>query len=254
MKEKISVLIIEDHRLEMDRLVSILSEIIFVQIVGMFYNPIHALDKIRSEKVDLIITDVEMPDLDGLSVIRSLGKRFQFIIISGYPDYAVDGFDLDVVDYILKPVTKERLLTALFKFVEKQKREELRTEVRELMGTQEEKEIKPLEDHAASRFLISVNNRIISVPYQDIIYCKSDGDYLTVVTLTKRHIMKMTISRCEEKLRFHGFMRVHKSYIFNTAFLGDVERYKIKLTNGETIPVGKSFWKTLRDNLKGMVK
>jgi len=250
MKENIKVLVIEDNRLAVERLVGVLREIYFVEIIGVFYSGVTALDHLRTQHVDLIITDIEMPELDGLSMIRTLGKKFQFIIVSGYRDHAVDGFDLDVIDYVLKPVSKERILKALFKYVDKQQREDLRGEVKALMGAQE---IKPLEEQKASRFLMNVNNRIISVPYEDILYCKSDGDYLTVVTLAKGHTIKMTISSCEEKLKKHGFLRIHKSYLFNTAFYAGSKRYELQLNNGETIPIGRLYWKNLQDILKGMV-
>jgi DNA-binding LytR/AlgR family response regulator len=254
MKEKIQILIIEDNRSAAERLAEIFEEINFVKLCAICFDALSAVDYLRQHTVDLVVTDVEMPGMDGLELIRAMGKGYHFIITSGYRDYAVEGYELDVVDFILKPVTKVRMLRALLKYTDIVRREELRREALKMIPEEGDESVLQIREDEGSYFLMRVDKRIQKARYTEILYARANGDYLIVVTAAKRSMIKMTMVKAEEKLSTRGFLRVHKSYIVNPEFVSAFERYRITLENGEIIPIGKSYWKEVSQALQELAK
>ncbi|MEN5196969.1 LytR/AlgR family response regulator transcription factor [Sphingobacterium faecium] len=220
----IKCIVIDDEQLAQDTMVSHIKRIHDLEILGVFDNALDAMSIINSGKVDLIFCDIQMPDISGVSFLKSLNKPPLFIFVTGDPNYAIESFELDVVDYIMKPFGVDRLLKSVNK-------------VRAFLDSDK---TPPNE----KRFLV-VKDRSANVimPYDEIFFIKSDKDYIKISTMEKEYTIWRKISDMEEALvSARQFIRVQKSYIVNLDFAKTVEGNLIKMKgNIQDIPIGGQY-------------
>lgn len=221
---KINCIIIEDEPLATKILTEYIAEVPFLALQNTFKDAILATTYLRTNNVDLIFLDIHLPRLKGMAFLKTLTNPPEVIITTAYHEYAVEGFDLNVTDYLLKPFEFERFLIA----VNKVKTAQL-----------EEKSIPNSVDNKDYLFL-SVQKKKIKILFADIIYIESQREYVKIITTKKEYISKISTHEIESILPTNLFKRVHRSYIVSTK---KIESYTAEMVevNGISIPIGKGY-------------
>lgn len=228
---KIKCIIIEDEPLAVKVLADYISQVPFLELKGSFKDAILATDYLRDNTTDLIFLDIHLPKLKGMAFLKTLTHPPAIIITTAYHQYAVEGFSLNVTDYLLKPFEFERFLIAVTKVkaveTEKTKSNE-RTDVK---------------DH----LFLNVQKKKVKILFADIIYIESQREYIRIITTKKEYISKMSTHEIEDLLPAHLFKRIHRSFIISVS---KIESYNAEMVevNGVSIPIGRGY-KDVIENL-----
>ncbi len=218
----------EPHAIEvLDNYLGNFSEI---EIVARCHDGIHAFQTLQQSKIDLMFLDVKMPGLKGTDLLRSLKNPPKVIFTTAYQDYAVEGFDLNAIDYLMKPIPFERFLKAMDKVFE---------------GFQIKNENLPVAEAPAASskevFLyLKVDRKMVKVNVKDILWIESLRDYIKVVLADKVLITKQKISMLEELLPEDEFVRIHRSFIVSALKIQSYHTHKVEIA-GREIPIGRNF-------------
>ncbi len=218
MPDIIKCIIVDDEPVARDTLETLLSGIEFIKVVSKCRSAIEAFNILNREEVDLVFLDINMPEVSGLSFAKSVNRDIKIIFTTAYREYAVEGFDLQAVDYLLKPVSLERLLQSINKFVDM--KPDLNTEIQP--GNYQKK-----EDHVYLRS----ERKMVKIVFNEVMFIESTGDYIKVILDKGSIITRETITNIEGRLPRGDFIRTHRSFI--------VSRTKIDSFTNEYIEIGK---------------
>ncbi len=219
---------IDDEPLALELLEDNISKVPYLQLVARCSNAIEAMKVLQQEKVDLIFLDIQMPGLTGLQFIQSMTEKPMIILITAYEKYALEGFNLDVVDYLVKPVSLDRFVKACNK-------------AKELF--QLKNKPKTSEPSAApGYFFVNVDYSQLKVNFNDIRYIEGLKDYIKIhlKSSTKAIITRMPMKTIEEELPATGFLRIHKSYIVSVDHITAIRKNSVFIDAME-LPVGENF-------------
>ena len=221
----LSCLVIDDEQLAIDVIAAYIPKLPFLKLEGTYTNLVEALVQLQKEKIDLIFLDIQMPQLSGLQFMKLLQSQVQVVIVSAYNEFALQGFENDVTDYLLKPVSFDRFL----KSAEKALR----------LSDKSSKEVAlPLSN--PDFIFVRADNKIIKINFNDILYIEGLKNYISIYTTTKRIITLQNMKTLEEVLPSSRFVRVQKSYIVNLEKIDTIERQRIFIGDN-SIPIGESF-------------
>lgn len=223
---KIKCIIVEDEPLAAKVLSEYIAEVPFLELRKVCKDAILASEFLRQENVDLIFLDIHLPKLKGMTFLKTLTNPPAVIITTAYHQYAVEGFDLNVTDYLLKPIEFDRFLTAVNKVRIGQER-----------TTNETKDF----------IFVNVQKRKVRIPFSEILYIESQREYIKIVTTKDTYISKMSTNEIEEILPENDFKRVHRSFIVAVNKIESYTAEQIEL-NGTSIPIGRGY-KDIIDNL-----
>jgi len=226
MKDKIHCLLVDDEPMAIDILKTHLSKIDKVNIVGTCSNATEAFNLISIEQIDLIFLDINMPGISGISFAKTINSSIKIIFTTAYREYAVDGFDLHAVDYLLKPISYERLLDAITNY----------------STVHQKSSSEILENEEAFHFIfIRVDRRMVKLIFEDILYIESLSDYLKIHLQNKEVlVVRETITNISEKLPSQEFLRIHRSFIINTSKIDSYNNEEI-LIEGRSLPLSRSY-------------
>ncbi len=230
---KLKCLIIDDEPIARKLLQEYIEETDFLELVGTAENPLKATGLISELKPDLLYLDINMPKMTGLEFLRSVDKLPMVIMTTAYGQYALDGFDMAVMDYLVKPFSLDRFLKASNKALELHT---LKQNSASVAGI------------AADHFFVKCDGRIEKIVFDELIYIEGMSNYLTLYTLSGKRIAYLTIKGILENLPPKKFMQVHKSYIVNPVFVNSIEGNMLHLAK-TIIPVGQSFHDQVMDTL-----
>jgi len=216
-------LIIDDEPLARQLMESHVRQVKTLQVVGTCETALEAFEWLHRETVDLLFLDIQMPGITGLNFLRSLKNPPGVIFTTAYMEYAVEAFELEAVDYLLKPITFERFIKAIQK-IDVQK---------EILPASK----GPLADEA---IFIKVNKRLMRIAYPEIFYIEGFGDYIKVVTPGATHTSYSSLNKLEELLPEPLFVRIHKSFIINIRHIQFVEGNLVRMLDKE-LPVGVTY-------------
>jgi two-component system LytT family response regulator len=230
---KIKCIIIEDEPLAVKVLKDYISEVPFLELQETFKDAILASDYLRHTSVDLIFLDIHLPKLKGMSFLRTLANPPAVIITTAYHQYAVEGFDLNVTDYLLKPFDFERFLVAVSKVRTGQSVHPVQSV--HLVQPEKSGDVEPRDF-----FFLTVQKKKVKIFFSDIIYIESQREYIKVVTVGSEYVSKMSTHEIEGILPGHLFKRVHRSFIIS---IRRIESYTAEMIqmNGVAIPIGKGY-------------
>lgn len=232
---KLNCIIIDDEPIARKLLQEYIGETDFLVLAGIAENPVKATTLLNENQIDLIFLDINMPKMTGLQFLRSSNTLPMVIMTTAYGQYALDGFELSVVDYLVKPFSLARFLKAT------QKALELKT--LRSKPTSAEKEAA-----AADHFFVKCDGKLERVVYNDLLYVEALANYVTLYTTHKKLVAYLTMKSIEEQLPADSFMKVHKSYIVNMDKIKSIEGSMLDL--GEIkITVGQSFYEGVMDGL-----
>ncbi len=222
---KITCIIIEDEPLATKVLVDYIQQVPFLELQGTFKDAILASDFLRNNHTELIFLDIHLPKLKGMAFLKTLTHPPAVIITTAYHQYAVEGFEMNVTDYLLKPFDFERFLIAVTK---------VKTEGSEKQNTN--KAPHDIKDH----LFLNVQKKKVKILFSEIIYIESQREYIKIVTTKKEFISKMSTHDIEELLPASLFKRIHRSYIIS---LSKIDSYTAEMVevNGISIPIGRGY-------------
>jgi two-component system LytT family response regulator len=221
---KIRCIIIEDEPLAVKVLADYILQVPFLELLGTFKDAILATDYLRHTTPDLIFLDIHLPKLKGMAFLKTLSNAPAVIITTAYHQYAVEGFNLNVTDYLLKPFDFERFLVAV-------------TKVRTVRA---ERQI-PADHQETKDFLfINLQKKKVKILFSEIVYIESQREYIKITTIKTEYITKMSTHEIEALLPANLFKRVHRSFIVS---IHRIESYTAEIVevNGVSIPIGKGY-------------
>lgn len=225
MDNQIHCLIVDDEPVAREILENHLGRIDRLKLVGSCQDAIMAFKVINTEPVDLIFLDINMPDISGLSFARSLTKNIKVIFTTAYREYAVEGFDLQAVDYLLKPISYERLLQSVSKF-----RKE--TDPVPLSPGRE------MNDGHTDAFFVRSDRKMVKIDIPGIIYIESISDYIKIRMEHRSVVTRETLSGIEQKLPEDSFLKIHRSFIVSIPKI-DSYTHESVLINGKELPISR---------------
>jgi DNA-binding LytR/AlgR family response regulator len=228
---QLTCLAIDDEPLALDIMRSYISKIPFLQLVQTCSSALEAMPILQRQPIDLLFLDIEMPEITGVQFVQSLSHRPAVIFTTAYPQYALDGFTLDAVDYLLKPIPFDRFFKAVNKVYERAQLQPTPASVSQ-----------PTQAPADSEDFIFVkaDYKTLRVNLKDIFFIEGLKDYVIIHTTTRKIISLLSMNKIMEKLPEQEFARVHRSYIVSLAHIDSIEKGRIRIKEQE-VPIGDSY-------------
>jgi two-component system, LytTR family, response regulator len=217
---KLTCIIVEDEPLARQILEGYISRVSFIELKGSFEDAIDAMDYVRDHHIDLMFLDIHLPEIKGLTFLKTLTNPPAVIITTAYHEYALEGYELNVVDYLLKPFEFERFLTAVNK-VKKQSAE--------LSG-----------ENTRGYLFVNIHLKKVKISFSEILYIESQKEYIKIVTPDNSYLTKMSTHEIEDLLPGSLFKRIHRSYIIAIHKVRSFNSEMVEI-DGKTIPVGRGY-------------
>ncbi len=224
---KLKCIVVEDEPLARQILAGYISRVPFLELQGSFEDAIEAMDHLRDHSVDLMFLDIHLPEIKGITFLKTLAHPPAVIITTAYHEYALEGYELNVLDYLLKPFEFERFLTA----VNKVKKQSLSAHT--------------ITDTTKDYLFVSIQLKKVKIYFSEILYIESQKEYIRIVTPDHSYLTKMSTHEIESLLPDTLFKRIHRSFI--------IAIHKVKSFNSETveihgnnIPVGRGYKDVLK--------
>ncbi len=209
-------IVVDDEPLARQGIEGYIKRTPFLEHVSSFGTAFKALEFLRREEIDLLFLDIQMPDMTGLELIKVLNHPPKVIFVTAYREFALDGFELDAVDYLLKPISYERFLKAAHKA---------------LPPVQAERQDE-------SHFFVKCNGLMVKIPFADILYLETAKDYVFIHTLQQRYMALVPLRQLEERLSSDQFMKVHRSYVVQISKVDKIEGSLLHLAEHK-VPVSR---------------
>lgn len=229
---KLRCLIVDDEPLALDILENYIQRLDNLELVARCENAIEAFNQIQSSKVDLLFLDIQMPKLTGIDFLKSVQNPPKVIFTTAYRDYALEGYELNVLDYLLKPISFERFLRSINKVLAQSNGQHLTpTETPNLTISSEQNE---------SYVYVKADKKMVKIRLKEVIYIESLKDYVRIKMAEKEVVTYQKISYLEEKLPEELFLRIHRSFIIA---LDKVDSFSATLVevNGQELPIGRNY-------------
>ncbi|TDO24169.1 LytR/AlgR family response regulator transcription factor [Pedobacter duraquae] len=215
----IRCIIIDDEPLAQEVLENLISRFPALKLIGKCNNAIAAFEMLHNQAIDLMFLDIKMPGINGLDFISSLKEPPAVIFTTAFAEHAVQGFELDAVDYLLKPISYERFEKSIHKIL---------------------KIFKPEGEVQKDYTYFKISGRLIKVPHAELMYAQSVKDYIMLCTTTGNYLTHMTMKYLNELLPSPVFLRVHRSYLVNPSHISRFDKNTIQV-GAEVIPVGENY-------------
>jgi two-component system, LytTR family, response regulator len=243
----IKCIVIDDEQSAIDVLTNYINQVSFLQLEATSLNPLDALEVIYTQKVDLIFLDIQMPELSGIDFMKVIKGRCKVILTTAYKQYALEGYEHSVSDYLLKPISFERFLQATQKVQEQIDLEKNASD----NNIQEGKNKSLSEDF----MFVKTDNRMQKINYSDMLFVEGLGNYVNIKTTKGKFTTLLNIKDLVENLPSEQFLRVHRSYIVSLEKIEYVEGNNICLQGNITIPLSETYrnqlWTALDEKVIG---
>jgi DNA-binding LytR/AlgR family response regulator len=241
MKEKLTCYIIDDEHLAQEILEEYIAKVSFLELKGTFVSPLEAAAQMDKDKPDLLFLDINMPDLDGLSFIPMLNPRPLVILTTAYDQYAMQAFDLEVKDYLVKPFAFERFYKGVLRLYQEQNNQQQTERV----------ESRPESRSENEYIFLKVGHRIQKIAMRDILFIEGMKDYLKIHTTKEMILTLMSFAKLEELLSAQDFVRVHRSFMVALGKIDHIEKNRIRIGN-QIIPISDTYSDIFYKKLRGM--
>lgn len=225
--QPLNCIIIDDEPLSRKGLREYIYDIDFLNLVGEFDNPLKATTDIKERNVQLLFLDIQMPKISGLDFFKSLQNAPPVIFTTAFPQYALDGFDLNALDYLVKPISFDRFFKAALKAKEYY-------EVREKNHLEVSR-----QDSKEKYFFIKADNKLVKIFFDEILFVEALQNYVTIHTVNKKYVTYLTFKSVEEYLPSDEFIKCHKSYIVAASKVSSIEGNEITIGSNH-IPVSRN--------------
>jgi len=226
-------MIVDDEPLAIEAMENLVGKVKELCLVKTCHDAVDAFQYLQKQKVDLVFLDIEMPELSGIDFLKTLQNPPQIIFTTAYRQYAADAFDMDVLDYLVKPISFERFLRAVNRYFEKNT-----------------PSLSSIAEHNHNEsIVIRADKKNIKVNLNEIILVSSLKDYVKLKTINKTYITKLTISKMEELLPEEKFTRIHRSYIVAINKIKSFTSTSVEI-EGEYIPISRNYRQNVLEKLK----
>ena len=222
---KYSCIIIEDEPLASNVLSTYIEQIPYLEVKGIFHNALESFKVINEEQIDIAFVDIQLSGCSGLDFAKSINGKPLIVFTTAYSEYAVDAFDIDAIDYLLKPIDFSRFLKAVNKAVSK-------------LNPQSSGQPAFNQKQEDEYLFIKTDHRRVKVYYRDILYIEGMQKYVKIITSSQTHVALLSLTKLIETLPSSSFFRVHKSYIVNTNHIQDYSGNLLTIGNAK-IPISK---------------
>jgi DNA-binding LytR/AlgR family response regulator len=230
----INAIIVDDEPLAQDVLETYIEKIPEITLLGKCNNAIEANEMLKKEDVDLMFLDIQMPQLTGIDFLKTLSKPPIVIFTTAYPNYAIEGFELNALDYLLKPISLDRFMKAVNKAIEQIELQRKDSDTSQSSGQQD----------GTDFIFVKADKKLVKINYADIIYIEGLKDYVIIRMDGQRVITLQTMKSLEAKLPKNNFKRIHRSYIVNIdkidAVIGNMIEVQEK-NQAKHLPIGKNY-------------
>ncbi len=226
---KINAVVVDDEPLARQGIANYIQEFDFLTLIACCENPMQLMKVLDEQTVDLIFLDIQMPKMHGIDFLKITTHRPMVILITAFPDYALEGFQLDVLDYLLKPVTFDQF----FKSVNKAK------DYFQLI-TKSAQPVTLKEEKKAEYFFIKCGSKYEKIQFAEILYVKGLENYVTIYTQKDKYIALLNLKALEKNLDNQCFVRVHKSYIISVSKIESIEGNEIFIQS-HRIPISRNY-------------
>ncbi len=233
MTETFKVLILDDEYHARKLLSEYVSKLPFLELKGTAANVFEAMDVLRKEKVDIMLSDIQMPEITGLEFARSLKNPPSVIFTTAYSEYAVESYELDIIDYLLKPIAFPRFLQAINKVIERRGSDNT------------PKSVMSIPEHFSetrenSSIIVKSGYKLYKINHADLVYIEGQREYVTFHTTKQRITTLSSLKDLEEKLPSNRFIRIHKSYIVSVNHIELIDKNILHI-GGQKLPIGGSY-------------
>jgi len=231
---KLNCVIIEDEPLARNLMTEYVRKVPELNLLNAFSNPLEALEALRTLSVDLLFLDVQMPEITGISLLKVLKKRPLVVLTTAYSEYALEGYELDVADYLLKPITFERFLKSIDKIMQR-----LEAEPKPLITTSE---------HSPTPTFVFVKDgtKLVKIQLDEILYVEGLKDYVTIHTTHQKITTLQRMKALEEQLPADKFIRIHNSFIVSLNAIEVVQKNEVEI-KGASLPIGDTYKKSFKE-------
>lgn len=236
---KIRCIAVDDEPLALEVIGDYIRKVPFLELLNVFSNAIDAMEYLRNEKVDLMFLDIQMEELTGIQMLNILKPKPEVIFTTAYDQFALQGYELEVTDYLLKPISFERFVKAV---------EKVHAKLCRTANGKPQSAEAPIYNPRTDYFFVKSGFRLHKVSFDEILYVEGQGDYLKIVTPRARIMTLQTFKGVEEILPPHNFFRVHKSYIVAIDKIDSIEGNLIRIADIQ-VPVGESYKKQFQQML-----
>lgn len=230
---KLKCLIVEDEPLARNLLVDYVKKVSFLELTEASSNPLQALEILRNQHIDLMFLDIQMPEITGITLLKTLQKKPLVILTTAYSEYALESYDLDIVDYLLKPITFDRFLKAVDRASQR------------VMPAPAHREPAAAENGNTFVF-IKDGTKLVKINYDDILFVEGLKDYVTIVTKTRKVVSLQRLKSLEMQLPGDQFIRIHHSYIIALKAVDSVHRGEVHIGT-HVIPISESYRKGFKE-------
>jgi len=230
---KLKCLIVEDEPLARNLLVEYVKKVSYLELTDSSSNPLNALEILRNHPIDLIFLDIQMPEITGITLLKSLQKKPLVILTTAYSEYALESYDLDVVDYLLKPITFDRFLKA----VDKASQRSIPPAVIDPRGT---------PGSATPFVFIKDGTKLVKINLDEILFVEGLKDYVTIVTKTQKIVSLQRLKSLEIQLPADKFIRIHHSFIISLKAIDTIHKGEVHI-GAHVIPISESYKKTFKE-------
>jgi DNA-binding LytR/AlgR family response regulator len=226
-----NVILVDDEPLAQEVVETHISKFPNLKLLAKCNNAVEALQALKEHDVDLMFLDIQMPQISGIDFLKTLPAAPKVILTTAFSEYALDGYDLNVVDYLLKPISFDRFAKAVNKAISQDA---------------PQPEAVPSSKENADYIFVKADKKLIKIHFNDIFYIEGLKDYVILHTPTGRVVTLQTMKSLETKLPQDLFMRIHRSYIVNLSNITVIEGNTVQI-NKKIIPIGKNYKETLLD-------
>jgi DNA-binding LytR/AlgR family response regulator len=229
----ISCVIVDDEPLARSLLKDYVSKVPSLKLVAMCPSPVAAMEVLKTNTVDLLFLDIQMPEITGISFLKIMKKRPLVVLTTAYSEYALESYELDVVDYLLKPITFQRFLQAVDK-----------------VSSRLQQPVTPVEKVAPSPsqpfIFVKDGTKLVKVKWEDILYIEGLKDYVTIHTRQQKIVSLQRLKSLEEQLPADQFIRIHNSFIVALSAIDSVQKNEVHIGQA-FLPISDSYKKSFRD-------
>ncbi|OFX27537.1 MAG: DNA-binding response regulator [Bacteroidetes bacterium GWA2_31_9] len=243
---KIKCIAIDDEPLALEKIKNYISKVSFLELVKTFSNGIETIDYLRENKVDLMFLDIQMEELTGIQLLEVLTNKPKVIFTTAYDSFALKGYDLDVADYLLKPISFDRFLQAVNKIYISRNSEQKETKV-----IKKETTTAPtLQPEVQENFMfVKTEYRMQKVMFEEVLYIEGMKDYLRIITKNEKIMTLQNFQGMLDMLPQDNYIRIHKSYIIAINKIDHIDRGHV-IIGKERIPIGESYKQLFFEYLK----
>lgn len=232
---KLNCVIIEDEPLARNLIVEYVKKVPSLNLIEAFSNPLAAMETLRTAPIDILFLDVQMPEITGISLLKILKKKPLVVLTTAYSQYALEGYELDVADYLLKPITFERFLKSVDKITQRLESAPVASQ-------------PPAEVSATPPAFVFVKDgtKLVKVKLDEILYIEGLKDYVTIHTTGQKIVTLQRMKSLEEQLPAARFIRIHNSYIVSLDGIDLIQKNEVQI-KGVTLPIGDTYRKAFKE-------